>query len=176
MLATPAPYSLRPMTVDDIPAVLEIDRLSFPSPATAQLYLNELTDNRLAHYQVLARRDPSGETLAGYAGFWLIADEVHVSTIAVHPDERRRGRGEWLFLNLLLEACRLDPLLVTLEVRTSNMAAQGLYRKYRFQEVGRRRRYYHDTGEDALLMTVDFAEHPDYCAWLAARVAADFAV
>ncbi len=175
MLATPTPYSLRPMTVDDIPAVLEIDRLSFPSPATAQLYQNELTDNRLAHYQVLVRRGAAGETLAGYAGFWLIADEVHVSTIAVHPDERGRGRGEWLLLNLLLEACRLDPLLVTLEVRTSNATAQGLYRKYRFREVGRRRRYYHDTGEDALLMTVDFAEQPDYCAWLAARVAADFA-
>ena len=175
MLATPAPYVLRPMTVDDIPAVLEIDRLSFPSPSNAQLYYNELTDNRLAHYQVLVRRDAAGETLVGHTGFWLIADEVHVSTIAVHPDERGRGRGEWLFLNLLLEACRLSPLLVTLEVRTSNVTAQALYRKYRFQEVGRRRRYYHDTGEDALLMTVDFAEQPDYCAWLATRIAADFA-
>ncbi len=175
MLDTPAPYSLRPMTVDDIPAVLEIDRLSFPSPSNAQLYHNELTDNRLAHYQVLVRRDAAGETLVGHTGFWLIADEVHVSTIAVHPDERGRGRGEWLLLNLLLEACRLAPLLVTLEVRTSNTTAQGLYRKYRFLEVGRRRRYYHDTGEDALLMTVDFAEQADYCAWLAARVAADFA-
>lgn len=165
MLAVPAPYWLRPMAVADIPAVLEIDRLSFPTPATEQLFLNELTDNQLAHYQVLGR----GEALAGYAGFWLIAGEIHISTIAVHPDERGRGRGEWLLLNLLLEACALEPLLVTLEVRQGNHTAQALYRKYRFEEVGLRRRYYRDTGEDAVLMTVDFGQQPDYGRWLAAR-------
>ncbi len=167
MLVVPAPYSLRPMLVADIAAVLEIDRLSFPTPSTEQLFLNELTDNQLAHYQVLAR---GGEALAGYAGFWLIAGEIHISTIAVHPDERGRGRGEWLLLNLLLEAWALDPLLVTLEVRRGNETAQALYRKYRFEEVGLRKRYYHDTGEDAVLMTVDFARQPDYGRWLAARV------
>lgn len=169
MLAVPTPYSLRPMVVADIPAVLEIDHLSFPTPATEQLFLNELTDNQLAHYQVLAR---DGRELAGYAGFWLIAGEIHISTIAVHPDERGRGRGEWLLLNLLLEAWALDPLLVTLEVRRGNEAAQALYRKYRFEEVGLRRRYYRDTGEDAILMTVDFAQRPDYGHWLAARAEA----
>ncbi len=169
MLTVPAPYSLRPMVVDDIPAVLEIDRLSFPTPATEQLFLNELTDNKLAHYQVLIRAGEDDETILGYAGFWLIAGEIHVSTIAVHPDERGRGRGEWLLLNLLLLACGLDSLLVTLEVRRSNLTAQALYHKYRFEEVGMRRRYYRDTGEDALLMTVDFAEQRNYCAWLADR-------
>ena len=169
MLALPAPYCLRPMTVADIPAVMAIDALSFPTPSSEQLYRNELTDNRLAHYQVLARAGETGETIAGYAGFWNIADEIHISTIAVHPDERGRGRGEWLFLNLLLEACRQEPLLVTLEVRVSNAVAQALYRKYRFEEVGLRRRYYRDTGEDAILMTVDFAAAPDYCRWLAER-------
>jgi len=172
MLAVPAPYLLRPMVVADIPAVLEIDRLSFPTPTTAQLFLNELTDNNLAHYQVLARAGEGGEALAGYAGFWLIAGEIHVSTIAVHPNERGRGRGEWLLLNLLLLACEMDPLLVTLEVRRGNLTAQALYRKYRFEEVGVRRRYYRDTGEDALLMTVDFAAQPDYCALLAERARA----
>jgi len=169
MLVVPAPYSLRPMQAADIPAVLEIDRLSFPTPASEQLFLNELTDNQLAHYQVLTR---DGEALAGYAGFWLIAGEIHISTIAVHPDERGCGRGEWLLLNLLLEAWALDPLLVTLEVRRGNDVAQALYRKYRFEEVGLRKRYYRDTGEDAVLMTVDFAQQPDYGRWLAAQAEA----
>ncbi|RIK16284.1 MAG: ribosomal-protein-alanine N-acetyltransferase [Anaerolineae bacterium] len=169
MLALPSPYSLRPMTVADIPAVLIIDSLSFPTPAGEQLFINELTDNRLAFYQVLARTDEGDEIVVGYAGFWNIADEIHISTIAVHPDERGRGHGEWLLLNLLLEACRMNPLLVTLEVRRSNNVAQALYRKYRFEEVGLRRRYYRDTGEDAILMTVDFADAPDYCRWLAKR-------
>ncbi len=170
MLALPSPYSLRPMAVADIPAVLVIDSLSFPTPAGEQLFINELTDNKLAFYQVLTRAGERGESVVGYAGFWNIADEIHISTIAVHPDERGRGRGEWLLLNLLLETCRMNPLLVTLEVRRSNSVAQALYRKYRFVEVGMRRRYYRDTGEDAILMTVDFADAPDYCHWLAERV------
>jgi len=165
MLTLPSPFALRSMTVDDIPAVLAVDALSFPTPSTERLYINELTNNTLAHYQVLVRRD-DGEHAIGHAGFWLIADEVHISTIAVHPAERGRGFGEWLLLNLLLEACALDPLLVTLEVRTSNVVARNLYRKYRFEEVGLRKRYYHDTGEDAFLMTVEYAGHPEYCHWL----------
>lgn len=172
MLPLPAPYRLRPMALADIPAVLAIDRASFPSPAPEQLFINELTDNQLAHYQVLVRQEAEGEAMVGFAGFWLIADEVHVSTIAVAPAERGQGRGEWLLLNLLRLACALDPLLVTLEVRRGNTVAQALYAKYRFEEVGLRRRYYRDTGEDALLMTVDFAAQPDYCAWLAERVTA----
>ncbi len=157
------------MVPADIPAVLAVDSLSFPTPTTEQMFINELTDNALAHYQVLARRGEGEEAIVGFAGFWLIAGEVHISTIAVMPEERGRGRGEWLLLNLLLLACALDPLLVTLEVRRSNTTAQALYAKYRFEEVGLRRRYYRDTGEDALLMTVDLATQPDYCAWLAAR-------
>jgi ribosomal-protein-alanine N-acetyltransferase len=157
------------MVVADIPAVLVIDRASFPTPAPEQMYLNELTDNPLAHYQVLVGDTAAGEVIIGYAGFWLIAGEIHISTIAVAPAERGRGRGEWLLLNLLLLACALDPLLMTLEVRRGNSVAQALYAKYRFEEVGVRRRYYRDTGEDALLLTVDLASQPDYCAWLAAR-------
>jgi ribosomal-protein-alanine N-acetyltransferase len=157
------------MVVADIPAVLVIDRASFPTPAPEQMYLNELTDNPLAHYQVLVGDTAAGEVIIGYAGFWLIAGEIHISTIAIAPAERGRGRGEWLLLNLLLLACALDPLLMTLEVRRGNSVAQALYAKYRFEEVGVRRRYYRDTGEDALLLTVDLAAQPDYCAWLAAR-------
>jgi ribosomal-protein-alanine N-acetyltransferase len=172
MLTLPAPYRLRPMVVADLPAVMAVDRLSFPTPTPERVYVNELTDNPLAHYQVLGRMGEKGEAIVGYAGFWLIAGEIHISTIAVAPEERGRGRGEWLLLNLLLLACELEPLLVTLEVRRSNTAAQNLYRKYRFEEVGVRRRYYRDTGEDALLMTVDFAAAPDYCDWLVERVTA----
>ncbi len=172
MLILPFPYSLRPMAVADIPAVLAVDRLSFPTPGTELLYTNELVNNTLAHYQVLVRHDAAGDQLAGHAGYWLIAGEIHVSTIAVHPEERGRGRGEWLLLNLLLESLAHDPILVTLEVRTSNEVARNLYRKYRFEEVGLRKRYYRDTNEDAILMTVDLATQPDYRLWLEERAEA----
>jgi ribosomal-protein-alanine N-acetyltransferase len=170
MLTPPPPLRLRPMTPDDIPAVLAVDRLSFPTPSKEALFVRELTDNPLAHYHVLSAAGPGGdEQLIGFSGYWFIADEIHVNTIAVHPSLRGRRLGELLFANLLLDAATLEPVLYTLEVRTSNAPAQALYRRYRFEEVGRRRRYYHDTGEDALLMSVVPAEQPGYAAWVAAQ-------
>lgn len=166
MLTPPPPYRLREMTPADIPAVMAIDAASFPTPAPERLFINELTDNNLAHYQVLLREEAAAARVVGYAGFWLIADEVHISTIAVEPALRGRRLGELILLNLLLLACELEPILVTLEVRRGNTAAQALYRKYRFEVVGERRRYYRDTGEDAILMTVELATQPDYSAWL----------
>ncbi|WP_420632126.1 ribosomal protein S18-alanine N-acetyltransferase [Candidatus Leptofilum sp.] len=150
MLTPPDPFWLRAMQLADIPAVREVDRLSFPTPARAGLFEHELDGNKIAHYQVLG----VAETIIGFAGFWLIADEVHVSTIATHPTWRGRGLGELLLLNLLFQAYTLPATMVTLEVRHSNKVAQALYHKYQFAEVGSRPRYYRDTGEDALLMTV----------------------
>jgi [ribosomal protein S18]-alanine N-acetyltransferase len=159
------------MIVADIPAVLAVDQASFPTPASEKLYRHELTDNPLAHYQVLLEHTGTTEEVIGFAGFWLIAGEIHISTIAVRPDRRGRGLGEWLLLNLLLLGCDLAPLLVTLEVRRHNRVARNLYAKYRFEEVGVRRGYYRDTDEDALLLTVDFGAQPDYCAWLRQKAA-----
>lgn len=138
------------MTLADLPDVQKIDRLSFPTPARAGLFEHELLQNDIAHYQVLGMADK----LVGFAGFWLIADEIHISTIATHPQWRGRGLGELLLLNLLFQAYTLPANMVTLEVRRRNEVAQALYRKYQFEEVGTRPRYYRDTGEDALLMTM----------------------
>lgn len=154
MLTPPPPYRLRPMRLSDLDAVTAVDRVSFPTPAKMGLYRHELTANPLAHYQTLARMEETeSESLIGYAGFWMLADEAHISTIAVHPDWRGRGLGELLLVNLLHEAQERAARVATLEVRVSNEVAQALYRKYRFEVVGERRRYYRDTGEDALIMT-----------------------
>ena len=102
----------------------------------------------------------------GYAGYWLIADEVHISTIAVDPQRRGSGLGELLLLNLLYLAFEHDAALVTLEVRENNYSAQALYHKYRFEIVGRRRGYYRDTGEDAILMTVMLKSNTAYRQFL----------
>jgi ribosomal-protein-alanine N-acetyltransferase len=144
------------MQLEDVTAVLAIDALSFPTPMKESLLQYELSENRLAHYQVLVQRlSGGGEQVIGYAGYWLLGDEVHVSTIAVHPELRGRRLGELLLLNLLLLAYERPARLATLEVRQSNEAAQQLYAKYWFRVVGKRRRYYKDTGEDAILMTVE---------------------
>jgi ribosomal-protein-alanine N-acetyltransferase len=144
------------MQMEDVTAVLAIDALSFPTPMKEGLLQYELNENPLAHYQVLARRlSGGGERVVGFAGYWLLGDEVHVSTIAVHPEQRGKRLGELLLLNLLLLAYERPARLTTLEVRQSNETAQQLYAKYWFRVVGKRRRYYKDTGEDAILMTVE---------------------
>ncbi len=87
--------------------------------------------------------------------------EAHISTLAVHPEHRRRGLGELMLLHILDQASELGSEFVTLEVRMSNRAAQELYDKYGFRGVGRRRRYYTDNAEDALLMTLSDLRSPD---------------
>ncbi len=89
-----------------------------------------------------------------YGGYWLMGDEVHIVTVATHPQLAPPGFSERL-MRLMIDECRhAGAALVTLEVRVTNTAAQQLYTKLGFVEVGLRRRYYHDNGEDALLMTL----------------------
>ena len=170
MLQPPPPYVLRPLQLADIPDVLAIEKQSFPTARSKALYQYELTQNQLAHYQALTRLEATGtETLMGYAGYWILVDEIHISTIAVDPDLRRQGLGELLLLNILFLSYDHQANLVTLEVRETNRGAQELYKKYRFSEVGLRQGYYRDTGEDAVLMTIMLIDSPDYKAFLKKR-------
>jgi ribosomal-protein-alanine N-acetyltransferase len=100
------------------------------------------------------------ELITGYAGFWLMADEAHLVSIAVRNNYHRQGIGELLLISVIELATELKACLVTLEVRESNEGAQSLYRKYGFKEVGKRRGYYTDNREDALLMTLEEIDSP----------------
>ena len=91
--------------------------------------------------------------VAGYAGLWMIMDEAHITTIAVHPDFRGQGVGELLLIGMIDTALQMGASWLTLEVRVSNIIAQNLYKKYTFKEEGRRPRYYTDNDEDAFIMT-----------------------
>ena len=94
----------------------------------------------------------STDAVVAFCNYWLVADELHILNVAVHPDERRRGHAARLVRHILDEASRNKAHVVSLEVRVSNQAAADLYRKFGFREVGRRPKYYADNGEDALLM------------------------
>lgn len=85
----------------------------------------------------------------------MMAGEAHISTIAVRPGWRRRGIGELLLVAMIDKAVELGAEVMTLEVRVSNIAAQNLYRKYGFEEVRIKRRYYMDSGEDAIFMKTE---------------------
>ena len=96
-----------------------------------------------------------GEYISGFAGFWVMADEAHISNIAVQKIHRRQGIGEFLLVALIDLAAKLNTRMITLEVRASNIAAQNLYYKYGFTQVGLRRGYYTDDGEDGVLMSTE---------------------
>ncbi len=172
------PYSFENMQWKDVSAVMAIEHRSFSLPWSANTYRHEILDNANAHYFVLrqragpperwtdwlsrlARREPEGPII-GYGGFWLIADEAHISTIAVDIGWRGRGLGEYLLASMVERAIALHAASITLEVRESNRVAQNLYRKYGFVVTGQRSRYYQDNHENALLMAVDGANTDSY--------------
>src|SRR5229473_1083472 len=115
-----APVVIDDMTLDDIDAVQEVERSSFPVPWPANAFRHELTQNRNARY-VVAR---SGQQTVGYAGLWLMVDEAHITTFAVHPDHRRLRIGERMLVRVFELGAALNAEWLTLEVRASNLAAQ----------------------------------------------------
>ena len=147
----PVKLVIEPMQLDDLDAIHGIELASFSSPWPPNAYRSELQTNRLASYLV-ARVD--GEIVA-YGGMWLMVDEAHITTFAVHPAWRRQRVGERLLLAFLDLAIARQAREATLEVRLSNIAARRLYEKYGFRPVGLRPRYYSDNGEDALIMTTE---------------------
>jgi ribosomal-protein-alanine N-acetyltransferase len=168
------PYTIRPMEPGDVPMVVAIERLSFPTPWPASAFLYELRQTRSQYYTLL--KPTAGRTTAarqgwrhwlhrisglpeegpviGYVGFRFQGDEAHISTIAVHPDWRGEGLGELLLLTAIEKSLQQRVSRVTLEVRVSNDVAGRLYRKYGFQSQDTLVRYYRD-GEDAQLMAVE---------------------
>ncbi|HEX5504386.1 MAG TPA: ribosomal protein S18-alanine N-acetyltransferase, partial [Thermomicrobiales bacterium] len=175
------PYYIEPMQQEDVPEVSQVERRCFTNPWPTSAYRRELRSPENNAYVVLRWRDPHpggaapgdersrgglvrfpfarrGETAAtkspiyGFAGMWVMLDEAHVTTIGVAPGHRGRSLGEYLFITMIEEAIRRRARWVTLEVRVSNAAAQGLYEKYGFTRQGLRKRYYSDNGEDAHIM------------------------
>jgi len=143
-------FSISGMSVDDIPGVLVIENVSFPTPWSESAFRYELLENPYASLFVAKTRD-TVEVIA-FACAWIVDQEMKINNIAVHPEYRTRGVGT-RFLKFLLEyassqGCRE----VTLEVRPSNEVALHLYQQAGFVPVGRRKQYYTDTHEDAIVM------------------------
>jgi ribosomal-protein-alanine N-acetyltransferase len=152
------------MRVADLEAVLRIERLSFHTPWSRQAFLHELERNRVAGLWVARGKRP-GETdhtapVVGYLCLWVVADEIHVTNLAVDPAWRGEGIGRLLLGTLLAHHRAGGARRAFLEVRPDNVGARRLYSELGFQEVGRRRGYYVDTGEDALLLEARLDEGP----------------
>jgi ribosomal-protein-alanine N-acetyltransferase len=140
---------IEPMRVRDLDAVLAIERASFPTPWSRYAYLSELLENDRAYYVVAKTHD---RRVAGYIGMWLVIDEGHITTIAVHPLHRGRGVGRQLLEAAEAIARERGALRITLEVRVSNAVAHSLYQKMGYVDAGIRPGYYRDNNEDAIIM------------------------
>jgi [ribosomal protein S18]-alanine N-acetyltransferase len=148
-----SPLSIERMRAEDLDEVLAIERLSFSMPWSRGAFLYEIEQNRVARCWVV--RDIG--RIIGYLCLWEVADELHITNVAVDPGWRRRGIARTMLGGVLEDARRRRLQLVVLEVRPSNREALPLYESLGFRVVGRRRGYYYDTGEDALVMEVNLA-------------------
>jgi len=172
------------MTYEDIPQVAQIDREAFPGEwvfRSQSAYRQDLDNPSIRYVVACKSADASAppaevvskqswfkrlfkggqpyvsthETVVGFSGFWMMLQEAHIIAIGVRNSYRGRGIGEGLLIATIELAQMLNANVITLEVRASNWVAQELYRKYGFQVVGRRIRYYSSDGEDALIMSTD---------------------
>ena len=147
---------LRSMRADDIPQVAALDHLSFADPWPQGSFEYELKANNYS--LCLVAEDPAaaeGGNIVGALVIWLIVDEAHIATIAVHPDHRHRGIGRRLLAEGLLQAAERGAVKSLLEVRSGNAEALHLYYGFGFKAVGLRPNYYPTEQEDALLLDLD---------------------
>ncbi|HHX94928.1 MAG TPA: ribosomal protein S18-alanine N-acetyltransferase [Clostridia bacterium] len=139
---------IQPMQADHLSSVLEIENVSFPTPWSYRSYMGELTRNNFAHYFVGLIEDK----VVGYIGIWIVLDEAHITTIAVAPEFRGNHIAE-RFIEFGVEYSKVwGAEKMLLEVRVSNKAAQKVYKRMGFVEIGVRKQYYSDTLEDAIVM------------------------
>ncbi len=143
--------NIRKMTEADVPAVAELDQISFSLPWPERSFRFEVADNPASRCWVA---EVDGRVV-GMIVAWLFVDEVHIATLATHPDFRRQGIAQKLLTHTLRYTFDEGAATSFLEVRESNLAAQEMYRKFGYENTGRRKRYYKDNDEDAILMTLE---------------------
>ena len=135
------------MNSSHVAQIAELEKLCFSDPWSENSIASEL-DNKLAFWLVATE----GERVAGYIGSQTVMDETDMMNVAVHPDYRRKGIAEALVNNLVEQLKKMGSHCLTLEVRASNVPAIALYEKLGFSEIGRRKNYYRNPREDALIL------------------------
>lgn len=141
------------MTESDVEGVWAVDKECFKLSWSLNSFYEEMK-NELSVYFVAKEENE----IVGYAGFWNVAGAGDITNVAVHPDYRRKGIASLLILTMIKKSRELNLSSLTLEVRESNIAAQNLYAKFGFSTIGRRKAFYSDNREDALIMSLVLGE------------------
>ena len=144
-------YKLTPMTAEHIPQIAALERACFSHPWSEDMLREELWNDAA----VIVAAEGEDGTVLGYAGLQTVLDEGYINNVAVDPRFRRQGVADEL-IAAFVRFAKAKLAFLTLEVRASNAPAIALYEKHGFQEVGRRKDYYDDPKEDAILMTLEF--------------------
>jgi [ribosomal protein S18]-alanine N-acetyltransferase len=144
---------IRQMTSDDIEKVKQIEDTQYKSPWTSMMFLNEITSNKFAHLFVLEDKDE----IIGYSGVWIVSDSATVTKVTISKERQGKGLSNLLMKDLIQRVIDANCAYISLEVRVSNKKAVQLYKKYGFEQVGVRKKYYTD-GEDAFAMVKKFGE------------------
>jgi len=146
------------MTEADLRDVLTIEGLSYSTPWNEGMFRSELSLDLSHNFTAKLNLNGTGDVLVGYVCFWLLQGEAHLLNIAVQPEYRRMGLGASL-MRFFIDFCRTKKAkILTLDVRSSNYPAIGMYRKMGFRKEGIRLRYYADHDEDALIMGLKLNE------------------
>lgn len=151
---TEAPFRIIPATADMLTDIMQLEETCFSAPWTRKMMEAELTGNQFAHVRVAVgcEEGKTTESLIGYHCFWIVFEELRLMNLAVQPSMRRGGIGQSLALEAVRMGVELAASRAVLEVRASNKAAQGLYRKLGFVSISTRHQYYTNPIEDAVLM------------------------
>ncbi len=146
--------TIDPISLADIEAILILDRLCFGGLWSIDSYQRELTNENSHFLGIRVAKSLALDTngIIGFGCFWAILDEAHITLLGIHPQYQRQGLGQLLLAALLDRSKSIQMARATLEVRASNDGAIHLYEKFGFQTVGRRKKYYQDTGEDGVIM------------------------
>ncbi len=151
---------LQSLTEAHLSALVELDQTCFGGLWTLDAYQRELASPNSNLLGLISPLSPV--SLLGMGCFWSILEEAHITILAVHPQYQRQGMGQALLFSLLKTAHDRGLERATLEVRASNLSAINLYQKFGFKTAGRRRRYYQDNDEDALILWLGDIQHPQF--------------
>ena len=153
-MKTSSPVSVHSLSPEDATDLAMLEGQCFDLPWTSAAFAAAFAQDFFSAFGIHETNSHGVRELVGYIAVYHIAGELEILNIAVREDRRRQGMGYYLLQAALQEGKKMGILSAVLEVRVSNKPAIRLYESFGFQQAGRRRSYYQDTGEDALVYTL----------------------